>query len=371
MSDKSNSQERRPEESAFKQQRLKAWKPVLTPKWVVSSFAVIGVLFIIIGIAAKVSSDAVTEYKIQYDGDSSDPCTITSYKQGRECSLTFNIDKDMDGPVYLYYQLTNFYQNHRRYVSSRYDAQLQGSTLHADTDYCSPLTSNGSQDLNPCGLVANSLFNDVIALEASTNAAVALDEAGITWDSDRATKFAQPDGFAYVTLGDDAGCTELPCTCETAFDSSDYDDCEFYTDAENTTYAYYYPENDEIQYLYETFPEVINPIEGVTNEHFIVWMRTAALPKFRKLYGIIDTDLKEGDEITFKVTANYLVSSFDGTKSIILANASWFGGKNAVLGMVYIVAGVVSLSLAIAFGIKQKLQPRALANPAELLWKQD
>jgi len=25
----------------------------------------------------------------------------------------------MEGPVYVYYQLDNFYQNHRRYVKSR------------------------------------------------------------------------------------------------------------------------------------------------------------------------------------------------------------------------------------------------------------
>jgi LEM3 (ligand-effect modulator 3) family / CDC50 family len=32
------------------------------------------------------------------------------------CNVTINVKKDMDGPVYLYYRLTNFYQNHRRYV---------------------------------------------------------------------------------------------------------------------------------------------------------------------------------------------------------------------------------------------------------------
>jgi len=26
----------------------------------------------------------------------------------------------MDGPIYVYYQLDNFYQNHRRYVSIRF-----------------------------------------------------------------------------------------------------------------------------------------------------------------------------------------------------------------------------------------------------------
>lgn len=32
----------------------------------------------------------------------------------------------------------------------------------------------------------------------------------------------------------------------------------------------------------------------MTNEHFMVWMRTAALPTFRKLWGRIETDLPEG-----------------------------------------------------------------------------
>ena len=30
-------------------------------------------------------------------------------------------------------------------------------------------------------------------------------------------------------------------------------------------------------------------------EHFIVWMRIAALSQFKKLYGVIDVDLPAGD----------------------------------------------------------------------------
>lgn len=40
--------------------------------------------------------------------------------------VTFNIDANIDGPFYLYYQLENYYQNHRRYYQSRSIQQLQG-----------------------------------------------------------------------------------------------------------------------------------------------------------------------------------------------------------------------------------------------------
>jgi hypothetical protein len=42
-------------------------------------------------------------------------------------------------------------------------------------------------------------------------------------------------------------------------------------------------------------------------------MRPAALPRFRKLYGKVNRDFKKGDSMTFTVTANYEVDSFDGT----------------------------------------------------------
>jgi hypothetical protein len=53
------------------------------------------------------------------------------------------------------------------------------------------------------------------------------------------------------------------------------------------------------------------------DEHFIVWMRVAALPNFRKLWGKIETDLNQGDVITVNLQNQYNTYSFDGQKKLV------------------------------------------------------
>ena len=43
---------------------------------------------------------------------------------------------------------------------------------------------------------------------------------------------------------------------------------------------------------------------NVEDEHFMVWMRTAGLPNFRKLYGKIEKNLPAG-KYDLKITNNY------------------------------------------------------------------
>jgi hypothetical protein len=46
-------------DTAFKQQRLKSWQPLLTPKSVIPVFFIIGLVFIPIGMVLKLASDNV------------------------------------------------------------------------------------------------------------------------------------------------------------------------------------------------------------------------------------------------------------------------------------------------------------------------
>lgn len=43
-----------------------------------------------------------------------------------QCQVTFDVEEDMKSPVYVYYELRKFYQNHRTYVKSRSHDQLGG-----------------------------------------------------------------------------------------------------------------------------------------------------------------------------------------------------------------------------------------------------
>ena len=116
---------------------------------------------------------------------------------------------------------------------------------------------------------------------------------------------------------------------------------------------------------------VVNPLEGVTNEHFIVWMRTASQPLFRKLYGYFETDIPANTKLTFELNANFEVGSFSGQKALILSTTNWLGGKNDFIGLNFVVVGIGCLVLAFAFGFKHYYRPRKIGDVRYLRFKQD
>jgi len=183
---------RRPADSAFKQQRLKAWQPILTPKWVISSFMAIGVAFIGIGIAVLGASNQVLSQSVPYSDTCKDKIAAWDAKTTPNCIVEFSTGSEEGWAAqdfFAYYQLDNFYQNHRKYVQSRAPQQLAGNTLDGllgDSAKVPPqiekdgslgdCTSSGYNSvfvdpsdtkevyMYPCGLVAMSLFNDTLKL---------------------------------------------------------------------------------------------------------------------------------------------------------------------------------------------------------------
>lgn len=249
----------------------------------------------------------------------------------------------MTGPVRMYYKMENFFQNHRRYYQSKDNLQLQGEVLsESDVELtCSPLYKNGTQLLNPCGLVANSFFTDVFTVPSP---AYPLDETDISLPSDRISMYNQVEGFLSVQVANES----VSCASAGLPDS-----CQTYTADDGVVSLFYYPQDDTTQYLYETYPAHISPLEGVMNEHFIVWMRAAMLPTFRKLYGVFHNDFHAGDTLTVQVTANYEVGSLDATKSLLLSTLGDMGGKNIVPGQLFLTVGSLCLAAGSALLLRE------------------
>lgn len=73
----------------------------------------------------------------------------------------------------------------------------------------------------------------------------------------------------------------------------------------------------------------------VEDERFIVWMRVAGMPNFRKPWGIIHEDLKDSSEAEYKLIIhnNYNVLPFQGDKKFFMSTTNSYGGRNMFLAI--------------------------------------
>jgi len=391
---------KKPENTDLKQQRLKAWTPVMTPWNIVMTLGLIGIIFGIVGGIMLANAGEEVVIRKQYDGSGTDDelagCHIEVADAGTECQVTVRVDKKMKPPIH---EIDNFYQNHRRYVKSLSWAQLYHREVLREDELkdseCSLLYENGTKFLNPCGLIPNTLFNDVLLLTAPND--IQMKEKNIAWHSDvrdilkTSGDFAMGRAFDQMTVANstDACFTALssiqnPIRCAEStcrlfdIESKFYDDCYGYV-CQGSYYdefkcvsgelvVYHYDRLDKWQYLFQTFPQTISPLVGPNSEHFAVWIRVHALPRFRKLYGRISTTIDKDTDIVFTVSNNFDVHSFDGKKFIVLATGDL---SFAFIANAYIAVAALCLAGAIIFAALQSFRPRRMGDPKYIPWLND
>jgi len=194
--------------------------------------------------------------------------TSCNLNNQQPCQISLKVLKDMEPPIYLYYQLDEFYQNIKDYSKSRSYKQNRGE-INVDNSY--PPKCDGANKIieifdndsskyknpwnhtfdptdyaNPCGLWAKSFFNDSFILLDPQNNTVQVNESGIANIYDIENTFKNIKD--YTTL----------------------------------------------QWL------------DVTDEHFMVWMQMETFPTFRKLWGRITNPLKSGN-YTVYITNSYIL----------------------------------------------------------------
>lgn len=338
----------------FVHQELSGYSPIMTGNRVLGFFLLATLILIPLGAAILAASLSVVEYKGRYDNLGALNSTSKADQQsvlwsnqddGVVQSVTITTTKHMKAPVYVYYELQSFYQNHKRYVRSLVSSQLGGKNKAPSTlGQCAPqqyvdgtantvdpttgdvLTDNAAVD--PCGLMPYSYFNDSYVMSQQQPGgdltAIDLDETNIAWASDK-----------------------------------------------NSLYGHYRPTNFNLIAQYRG-GGTINSTNGYVNddEHFLVWMRPGAARTVRKLYARINSDIPAGTVIYATVNNRYNTYNFGGRKTIVISTHSWVGGHNNALGGIMLAIGGLAFLTAMIFFCSYHLNKhrRAFADPTRLSW---
>jgi len=325
----------------FSQQQLRSYVSVdefLTPEsrfvnMLCALFA--GFILIIFGGISLYWASSVQSVTVNYQGEG---CPGAEWFGGA-CPLqdpiaegdtgTINVDLTrFDGDILVAYVVGPFYQNHHDYLESEVIQELQGmKTLDElgalrERKCIKSTRISGDKEIAPCGLKANSLFNDSFSFSIGGAPFELEENENIAWQSD----------------------------------------IDRYGLAEN------YAGGEDIVQLTDIYgADVIDPKLGMKTPRFASWMRPAALdhvinklgwirrcdrkaPKGRNRHPCLPegTDMRN---VSVEVSNVFPVQAWEGYKQLVFTTVNSMGGDQKYLGWLLICFGVLSWLYAGLLGI--------------------
>lgn len=364
---------RRPLDTEFSQQRLKSWNPVPSPKNVFLLYLLVAAVFVIVGGCLLSVASKVSELTVYYQdckdkaptGDDWEDMPSDHYsmiftkhkdfstapqwryvadpddqdEESGTCQLRFTTPQEIPKDVYVNYLIENFAANHRKYVLSFNEDQIKGiAASRSDLEdnvgiNCKILGHNGDGKLYyPCGLIANSMFNDTFPFELSnvqdSNNNYPLSNSNINWHTDR-TRYRK-----------------------TKYNHTDIVPPPFWA---------------------RQFPDGYNET-NIPNIHeweeFQNWMRPAALHKFSKLIRRNSNDSLQAGTYQIDIGLHWPTTMYNGKKAVYITHGSSIGSRNYFLGTVYLIGGCICVAFAIVLLGFWMISGRKFADPAQLSWEQ-
>lgn len=299
-------------------QELEDKTPINTPKCIIIYHTIFIIIFSSISFIILFTNQSKNFIEEKYNNS----CTPKSI-----CEFNFSIPINLKSPIYFYYKLNNFYSNHIDYVKSKNYAQLRGEivddkTIDLSCKYMSRnkdhfkntneslilsyenITMDSDSIMNPCGLIADSLFNDKFKL--------------------------------YDINGNNINIIEQNIT-------SEIDKEKIYKNNINS---------ENIQWL------------NKEDEHFIVWMNMELFPDFIKKWGYIDQDLPKGD-YKISIENNWGKPQWEVSKYFVFAKGNCFGTSKFFGYVLIACTGLQILFILIIYLSKYR---KKKFNPEEMKW---
>lgn len=273
----------------------------------------------VLGIICLTLSRTLLDLKVEYS-------SVCANSLGKTCSVEFTLDKEFKGPLYFYYSLTRFYQNHRLMFYSKHDEQLLGKCLTIDeVDSCDAIKQNkdisrkqsiGNNFLPqeevvfPCGGLPKSVFTDNFKLfklnDGSNN--------GPSYEI-----LLSPKDIAYP--GDLRKFKNLPGASKL-----------------------------QSQWM------------DITDERFIVWMRVAPTSRLKKLWARVGRSSLEKGRYRVQIENNWDGGRYKAEKAIHIAQVNALGGNNMVFGVSFIAVGSIALFAVMLLSVRRFIRPKGILS---------